>query len=96
MYLTHLQFKESVHVYDDTSVPFSGNIFIANTRYAGALGCPLSNVQVCLINERNIGTTKTNETLVCGHTGPDGWYSLPVIEGSRVDYVDIIYKEHQF
>eukprot|EP00957_Ditylum_brightwellii_P147826 11257625-Ditylum_brightwellii.AAC.1 len=37
-----------------------------------------------------------NETLVCGETGPDGTYSLPVVIGSRVDYVDLTYHGHEF
>ena len=39
---------------------------------------------------------KTNETLVCGDTGPDGTYSVPVIIGSRVDYIDVMFHNHRF
>lgn len=97
VYLKHLQFKEPLHVYDETSIPFSGKVFIADTIHSGAEGCMLSNVGVCLIQERNIGSgTKRNDTMVCGDTGPDGTYSLPVIIGSTIDHVDLNYHEHAF
>ncbi len=99
VYLSHLQFREPLHVYDDTSVPFSGKISIADTPYDGAPeGCAISGVEVCLIHERNVGggVMKINETLVCGDTDTDGKYSVPVIIGSRVDYVDLSYNNHTF
>jgi len=91
VYLKHLHFKEQVHIYDDTSIPFSGKVFIADTSYPGSEGCMLSNVEVCLKQEK----TEMSE-LVCGETGSDGTYSLPVIIGRRVDYVDLNYHGHQF
>mmetsp|Transcript_21609 Transcript_21609/g.27877 ORF Transcript_21609/g.27877 Transcript_21609/m.27877 type:complete len:1916 (+) Transcript_21609:457-6204(+) len=98
VYLRHLQFREPLHVYDDTSVPFSGKVSIADTSYAGASeGCAIANAEVCLIHERNIGgVMKANDTLVCGNTDPDGSYSLPVIIGSRIDYIDVMYHNHTF
>ena len=97
VFVKHLQFKVPLDVYDDTSVPFSGKAFIEGTEYSGSDGCMLQNVQVCLLEERsNGGLSKTNSTLVCGKTKPDGTYSLPIIIGSRVDYVDLLYHEHVF
>ncbi len=97
VYLSHLQFREPLHAYDDTSVPFSGKVSIEDTPYEGAPeGCAIANAKVCLIHERQIGITKTNDTLVCGDTDPNGSYSVPVIIGSRVDYVDIKYNGHSF
>eukprot|EP00559_Dactyliosolen_fragilissimus_P002088 CAMPEP_0184871508 /NCGR_PEP_ID=MMETSP0580-20130426/40756_1 /TAXON_ID=1118495 /ORGANISM="Dactyliosolen fragilissimus" /LENGTH=2372 /DNA_ID=CAMNT_0027374173 /DNA_START=995 /DNA_END=8116 /DNA_ORIENTATION=+ len=97
VYLSHLQFREPLHIYDDTSVPFSGKVSIADTSYSGALeGCALADVEVCLIHERNVGVMKTNETLVCGKTDPDGTYSVSVVVGSRVDYINVMYHNHKF
>ena len=98
IYLSHLQFRELLHVYDDTSVPFSGKISIEGTAYPGAPeGCAITGVEICLVHERNVGgVMKTNETLVCGETDFEGIYSVPVIIGSRVDYIDILYHNHIF
>ena len=96
VYLSHLQFKESLHVIDDTSVPFSGKVSIEGTPYEGSNGCAISNVYVCLVQKREIGVLKTNETLVCGNTKSSGTYSLPVIIGSRIDYIELAYNDHKF
>lgn len=91
-----MQFGEPLHVYDDTSVPFNGMVYIHDTVFPGKKGCPLSDVEVCLVHERNIGVQLTNSTIVCGSTEADGTYSVPVIIGSRVDYVDLFYHGHAF
>eukprot|EP00957_Ditylum_brightwellii_P085473 6501574-Ditylum_brightwellii.AAC.1 len=97
VYLNHLKFKKPLQVYDDTNVPFSGKVFVADTEHPGAEGCMISNVEVCLIQERKVGgVLRANETLVCRATSPDGAYSLPVVIGSRVDHVNLVYHGHQF
>eukprot|EP00957_Ditylum_brightwellii_P136865 10437401-Ditylum_brightwellii.AAC.1 len=60
VYLNHLNFKKPVEVYDDTNVPFSGKVFVADTDKR----CMMPNVEVCLTQERKIGgVARTNETL---------------------------------
>ena len=96
VYLKHLQFKEPLHVYDDTSIPFSGKVFIQDTSHPGSDGCPIANAKIELIQEKKILSSTQNETLVSGYTKPDGSYELPVIIGSTVDYVKIDYHKHEF
>ena len=92
-YLSHLQFKDPLHVYDDTSVPLSGKVFIADTSYAGADGCAIANAEVCLFHNTTGGT---EAELVCVNTEPDGSYLAPVIIGSTVNFMRIVYHGHTF
>lgn len=87
------------HIYspDDTNVPFSGTVYIQDTVYPGAAGCPLSRVEVCLFTKRSLGKSEqAMDLLVCGETNSVGYYELPVIIGSRVDSVEPSYHGHEF
>jgi len=89
IYLNHLTFEVPLHVYDDTSIPFSGKITIADTN-----GCPLSDVTVCaMYNEPLSGIA---EEINCVKTDIRGIYMLPIVLGSRVDFLDFAYYEHVF
>jgi len=93
-YLMHLNFNAPLHIYDDTSVPFSGKIAVKNTVYAGGTGCPIMGADVCLMHQ----TTQNGlmEALVCVITNSNGIYNAPVIIGSVVDHVEITYETHEF
>ena len=91
VYLSHLQFAQPLHIYDDTSVPFSGKISIADT--GGPEGCPINGVKICLMHLTTLGQ---REELVCGETNSDGVYSLPIVMGSTVNEVDVSYRNHKF
>ena len=93
VYISHLDFKEPLHIYDDTSVPFEGKVFIDDTVYDGSEGCAISGVDICLYHN---STTGSEEELVCVATDPSGQYVAPVVIGSRVDSVKLAYNDHTF
>lgn len=93
VYLSHLQFKEPLHIYDATSVPFEGKVFIADTNHGSNDGCPIIDAEVCLIHNNTQGI---EETLVCVDTDSEGGYIAPVIIGGTVDRVDVRYYGHEF
>jgi hypothetical protein len=89
IYLNHLTFEAPLHVFDDTSIPFSGKVTIADTN-----GCPLSDVTVCaMYNDPLSGIA---EEINCVETDVDGIYKIPIVLGSRVDYLNFAYYEHVF
>lgn len=97
VYLSHLQFKEPIHIYDDTSIPFEGKILIADTVYRGEQGCALANAEVCIMhNSTRSKDDSTLESLVCVETDSEGQYIAPVIVGSRVDLIQVNYHSHEF
>lgn len=93
-YLKHLNFNKPLHIYDDTSIPFSGKIAIQNTVYSGGTGCPIMGADVCLMHK----TTQKGlmEALICVKTNSNGIYQAPVIIGSVVHDVEITYETHTF
>ncbi len=94
VYLSHLQFKKSVHIYDDTSVPFSGRIFVADTAHGSEPGCAIPNAEVCLVH--NSTRNDVEENLVCVDADARGNYIAPVIIGSTVHSVKVFYHDHTF
>jgi len=99
VFLKHLQFGEIVNIYDDTSVPFSGQVLVDNSGFTNADGstnaepCPLSKVNVCLMKNNKVGAM---DPIVCSETGSNGVYEIPIIIGSRVDDVQLSYHDHTF
>ena len=93
MYLRHLFFNEQLHIYDDTSLPFTGRVIVYDTPYPGSAGCPIQNAEVCLFRNR---TVDVSEELVCVETDPNGEFSAPVVIGSIITDVQIHYNNHDF
>ena len=97
MNLAHLQFGNVLHIYDNTSVPFSGKVFVKDTKFAGNSSCPISDVKVCLMHNRLLhGTPQLPEALICGDTQSDGIYTRPVVIGRTIDSVQLSYNDHKF
>jgi len=92
-YLSHLQFKAPLQVYDDTVVPVRGKIFIADTAYPGSEGCVIDGAEICLMHNFTFGGQKT---LVCVDTERDGSYIAPVAIGATVHSIVILYNGHIF
>jgi len=92
-YLNHLQFMAPLNVYDDTSVPVSGKVFVADTKFEGSDGCAIESVEVCLYHNMTGGW---EQELVCVDTETDGSYLAPVIVGATVSYVELSYYGHTF
>lgn len=88
IFLNHLTFDAPLHIIDDTSIPFSGKVTIADTN-----GCTLSNVEVCAMYN---DTSGVEEELVCVESDSDGLYSLPVVIGATINRLDFAYKKHDF
>ena len=94
VYLRHLHFEKPLHIYDDTSVPFSGKISIADTPFSGSPeGCALPGAKVCVMHKTITGTF---QEIVCGNTDIGGLYMLPVVAGSTIHQVDVTYRVHEF
>ena len=82
-YISHLNFVKSLHIYDDTSVPFSGRIIHSNTRSREAPdGCPIVEAEVCLQHNTTLGLL---EDLVCVESDRNGEFVAPVIIGGEFD-----------
>ena len=94
VYLSHLDFKEPLHIYDDTGVPFEGKVFIQDTVHGSLEGCAISGVKICLFHNSTVKGIE--EQLVCVDSDPFGKYLAPVVIGSRVDSVLVMYHEHTF
>ena len=93
-YLKHLHFNTPLHVYDDTSLPFTGYLTVYNTQSTGSPdGCIIADAQVCL---QHYTTGGLLENLVCVQSQNDGLYEAPAIIGSVVNNVKIIYSSHNF
>jgi len=92
-YLKHLLFDSPLHIYDDTSIPFSGKLIIHNTISESSDGCPIEGAEVCPQHKTTLGTL---EKLGCGTTDSNGMYNVPVIIGSVIHGVEIIYNSHKF
>ena len=81
VYISHLNFDKSVHIYDDTSVPFSGRVIHSRTRSPEAPnGCQIVGAEVCLIHNTTVGIL---EELVCVETDRNGEFVAPVIIGGK-------------
>ena len=87
-FLKHLHFDKEVHIFDDTSVPFSGKVTIADTE-----GCALPRVKVCAMHNDTSGEF---EEIVCVETNVNGIYVLPIVEGATVHAIDLAYHQHDF
>ena len=87
-FLRNLQFEKELHIYDDTSIPFSGKVTIADTN-----GCALPRVTVCAMHNDTSGQF---DELVCVETDVNGIYDLPVVAGSTVHAIDLSYHTHDF
>ena len=85
----HLRFDQQVTVHDDTSVPFTGNLYIATTadRNEGN-PCGVKDAQVCLHDH-----FRGNVALACTETDASGSFRIPVIIGMDVEVV-IAYMNH--
>jgi len=92
-YLKHLHFDTPLHIYDDTSLPFTGYLTVYNTQYPGSDGCIIDDAQVCLQHYTAGGIL---ENLVCVQSQNDGLYEAPAIIGSVVNNVKINYSSHDF
>jgi len=78
--LSHMTFNRVLDFIDDTTVPFTGSVHIANTEHAGLeKGCPMYGIQVCLHDHHNPGLS-----LVCDETDGQGKYELPAVLGMVV------------
>ena len=89
VFLRHLHFDKPLHIYDKTSVPFSGKVTIADTDNT----CTLPGAKICLMHNSTIGISSQ---IVCGDTDTNGNYILPVVAGSTVHEVDVTYRGHVF
>ena len=87
-YLRNLHFDKEVHIYDDTSIPFSGKVTIADTE-----GCALPRVKVCAMHNDTSGEF---EEIVCVDTDVNGIYELPIVTGATVHAIDLVYHMHDF
>lgn len=92
-FLTHMQLGKKLHIYDDTSVPFSGSILYYETDFVGSPGCPVVEAEVCLMHNTSVGI---EEELVCTETDGEGMYVAPVVIGSVVQTVDVVFHSHSF
>lgn len=90
-YLKHLHFDIPIHVYDDTSMPFTGKLLIHGTNcpVVGANVCPQHHSVAARNNEQNVGN-------LCVRTDSNGDYIAPVVIGSIIYGVRISYESHDF
>ena len=87
-YLQNLHFDREVHIFDNTAIPFSGKVTIADTE-----GCVLPRVTVCAMHNDTSGEL---EELVCVDTDVNGIYELPIVIGATVHAIDLEYHQHDF
>lgn len=87
-FLRHLLFEKEVIIWDDTSVPFSGKLTIADTE-----GCVLPRVNVCAMHNDTSGVFVP---IVCADSDVNGIYELPIVEGAMVHDITLDYHEHDF
>ena len=93
VYVKHLHFDIPLHIYDDTSLPFTGYLTVYNTQYGASEGCTIADAQVCLQHYTAGGIL---ENLVCVQSQNDGLYEAPAIIGSVVNNVMINFSSHDF
>ena len=80
-FIGHLDFAKRIHIYDDTSVPFSGRITHYGTKSKDTPdGCPIVAADVCLMH---YVTRDVLNSLVCVTTDANGEYAAPVILGGK-------------
>jgi hypothetical protein len=88
--LQPLTFDNKMEFTDVSTEPFQGNVFIDGTQHAELpFGCPLANVQVCLVDHVH------HTTLGCSITDAVGYYAIPVAVGLTV-YPVVNYANHTF
>lgn len=92
-YLSHLEFKTPLEVFDDTVVPVNGKVFIADTSFGASDGCAIDGAEICLLHNM---TSDIQQTLVCVDTKPDGSYVAPVVIGASVYAAVVKYNGHEF
>jgi len=94
-YINHLNFDTAVHIFDTTSIPFSGRIIHSSTRSTEAPdGCPVVEAEVCLLHNTTTAAGLVN--LVCVKTDKNGEFVAPVVIGAEVQDVNILYHSHKF
>ena len=84
-FVSHMDLAKPLHIYDDTSVPFSGRIIHFGTRSADAPdGCPIADARVCLMHNTTKGVT---ESLVCVESDRNGEFVAPVVIGGEYPHL---------
>ncbi|KAL7576580.1 hypothetical protein ACA910_018071 [Epithemia clementina (nom. ined.)] len=96
VYLRHLEFKEPVHVIDDTTVPFRGKVTVKGTEMPGegALGCAILGAEVCLLDHTTRNAFQLPDP-VCVTTDSEGNYALPAVIGTVIS-PEVRYHDHVF
>lgn len=91
LHVRHLNFDTPIHIYDDTSVLFTGKLIIHDTNcpIVGAKACPLHKRISAENQEAPIGS-------LCVETQSDGTFEAPVVIGSVIYGVRFEYEEHDF
>jgi hypothetical protein len=87
-------FDTPVHVYDDTSVPFRGRIFVEGTEDPDKNydGCPILGAEVCLVDKHaRVGDTQG----ICVFTDYKGEFEAPAVIGSKVS-LKVNFHNHAF
>ncbi|GFH52940.1 hypothetical protein CTEN210_09416 [Chaetoceros tenuissimus] len=91
MYLRHLHFDTPVHIYDDTSVPFTGKLEVYGTE------CPIVGAKACPLHKRISAENQDALTgSLCVETKSDGSFEAPIVIGSVIYGVRFEYEEHDF
>ena len=95
LYLRHLDFDVPYHAIDDTTVPFTGKIMVADTGgpTSGA-GCPIAGAEVCL-RDVKAGRSGASTMSNCVETDSTGQYQLSAVIGTRVR-PEVKYLNHTF
>lgn len=90
-YIKHLHFDTPMHIYDDTSVPFTGKLTIHGTQ------CPLFEAKACPLH-KSVSAENQEELVgnLCVDTDSNGFFSAPVVIGSVIYGVRFEYYEHDF
>ena len=89
--LDHLDFTKTFTFIDETSVPFSGLVSIADTAvHNDGKPCYLSGVRVCLLHH-----SESAQKLACGETEESGRYTIPALIGLHVS-LSFEYLDHTF
>ena len=92
-YVKHLHFDLPIHIYDDTSVPFTGQLTIHGTK------CPIMGAKACPLHKRVSAELEDQNALtgtLCVETDSDGFFTAPVVIGSVIYGVRFEYHEHEF
>ena len=97
LFLRHLDFDSSYITIDDTSVPFTGKVVVADTGISSGGkgdGCPIQGAEVCLKDKKALGDGLSGQS-TCVKTDSKGEYSVPAVLGTTV-VVEILYHDHEF